>query len=223
MPENASFQKLKIRALSAFVLAPVVLFVIYLGGLPFLIFMVGAWLVAAHEWVLMSLKLQKKWLHSIFGLTYLLLCFLAFAVLRLSFEEGLYFTLSLLISVWAGDIGAYLVGKKIGGPKMAPLLSPKKTWAGLAGAMFFTAFFLTLFWSITRLSDNVSDWLYVVLFGLGLGVVQQAGDLLVSYYKRSANIKDTGSLIPGHGGLLDRIDALLLASPVFLIFIVMAL
>ena len=116
-----------------------------------------------------------------------------------------------MMCVWASDIGAYFTGKRLKGPKMAPKISPNKTWAGFLGAMFFGG--LTL-WAMSFFVQAGIPGGLLFLSGSVFGAVGQAGDLLVSILKRQAGTKDTGNLIPGHGGLLDRIDSLLLVIPV---------
>jgi phosphatidate cytidylyltransferase len=115
----------------------------------------------------------------------------------------------LLAVVWATDIGAYAVGRAIGGPRLAPRWSPRKTWAGLAGGMLAAA----LAGAATARALGLSPALPVVLVSTGLAIVAQFGDLAESLAKRRFGVKDTSSLIPGHGGLLDRLDGLLAAIP----------
>ena len=126
---------------------------------------------------------------------------------------------ALFVTVWASDSMAYVFGRFIGGPKLAPSISPKKTWAGLVGSMtgaggalILTAYiFLHQFDPVFKFPPLYSFFLY----GAFLGIVGQIGDLTVSVFKRSHNMKDTGALIPGHGGVLDRIDALMLITPFY--------
>ncbi len=107
--------------------------------------------------------------------------------------------------VWATDIFAYFVGRTIGGPKIWPAISPNKTWAGLIGGMKAAAIFSGLFaWAA---GWPVHPLIYALL-GAGLAIVAQAGDFFESWLKRSAGVKDSGSLLPGHGGLMDRVDGL---------------
>lgn len=113
-----------------------------------------------------------------------------------------------VLAVWATDIGAYAAGRKIGGPKLAPRISPKKTWAGLIGGMSAAAAVAALI--AATLAAPVGT---AALAGAGLAVVAQAGDLYESWIKRRVGVKDSSRLIPGHGGLLDRIDGLLTAAP----------
>jgi len=123
-------------------------------------------------------------------------------------EDGLGLFLFVLLVIWATDIGAYFSGKTIGGPKLLPRVSPKKTWAGLIGGMIAAA----LVGSGVALVFGAAQPAIAALVGALTAVVGQAGDLLESYAKRRSDVKDSGSLIPGHGGLLDRIDGLLSAA-----------
>lgn len=120
--------------------------------------------------------------------------------------------LLLLAIVWLGDTAAYYVGSAWGRHKMAPTVSPNKTWEGAAAGVL-TALAATAVWSLWRL-DRVDPSL--VALGVVAGVAGQAGDLMVSMLKRGAGVKDTGTLLPGHGGVLDRLDALLFAAPILL-------
>ncbi|MEX0808083.1 MAG: phosphatidate cytidylyltransferase [Dongiaceae bacterium] len=143
------------------------------------------------------------------GVVYIGLGALALVLLRLMPEAGFGALVWLLFSVWASDSGAYAAGKLIGGPRLAPRVSPNKTWAGLAGAVAAPAFMgvlFGLFWP-----GAPAAWL-LGLIGLGIGLFGQGGDLIESAVKRRVGVKDSGWLVPGHGGVLDRIDALLAAA-----------
>jgi phosphatidate cytidylyltransferase len=111
--------------------------------------------------------------------------------------------------VWATDIGAYAAGRALGGPRLAPRWSPRKTWAGFAGGMLCAA----LAGAVTALAVGLSQALPLVLISAGLAIVAQFGDLAESLAKRRFGVKDSSSLIPGHGGLLDRLDGLLAVIP----------
>ena len=118
-----------------------------------------------------------------------------------------------LLTVWASDTGAYVFGTAYGGPKLAPKISPNKTWAGLGGAML-GAGLATMVLGLFLYAHDLGPFEYSRDFfiGAGLGLIAQIGDLLISIFKRRANVKDTGALIPGHGGILDRIDALMFVA-----------
>jgi phosphatidate cytidylyltransferase len=119
----------------------------------------------------------------------------------------------LLTIIWAMDIGAYFAGSLIGGPKLAPRISPKKTWAGLIGGAS-TACLVS--WLVSD-ALVVTTELFAVLAGLGLALWSQIGDLIESMIKRHFDVKDSGAIIPGHGGVLDRIDSLLFTLPLLVI------
>jgi phosphatidate cytidylyltransferase len=139
-----------------------------------------------------------------------------------------YLIVFILISVWGGDIAAYYVGKNIGKHKLAPVVSPNKTWEGaIASVVASVGIALLVFHfrdSINALFTHEPDaptlqpdrlgWAEIVLLGLITNVAAQFGDLFESALKRGAGVKDSGTLLPGHGGMLDRIDALLFAVPV---------
>lgn len=117
--------------------------------------------------------------------------------------NGFILALWTLLIVWATDIGAYFTGRRLGGPKLAPRISPNKTWAGLAGGVVAAAAIGAIVASAGRLPP-LALWL-----GAPLAVAAQAGDLLESALKRKAGVKDSGAVLPGHGGVLDRIDGVL--------------
>lgn len=135
---------------------------------------------------------------------YLVLSLVALIWLRNDPEWGLEVVLWLLVTVWAIDICAYFAGRFIGGPKLAPRISPKKTWAGLVGGMAGAA----TVGVVTSLWIGMGSPVLLALVGIGMTVVEQAGDFLESALKRRAGVKDSGTLIPGHGGILDRVDGL---------------
>lgn len=122
---------------------------------------------------------------------------------------GLADTVFLVLVVWGTDIGAYLAGRLIGGPKLAPRISPGKTWAGSAGGLLIAAAIGAALAAV--LGDN---WETAFATGVALSFVAQAGDLLESAIKRKLGVKDSGRTIPGHGGLFDRLDGFLAAAPV---------
>jgi phosphatidate cytidylyltransferase len=133
---------------------------------------------------------------------------LSVILLRNDSHFGLIAVYWLLFVVWGADTLAYFAGRTIGGPKLMPAVSPRKTWAGLAGAIAGGALCSALFAWVAGL--NSVAW----LFGIGalMAVVEQAGDLFESALKRKAGVKDSSALIPGHGGMLDRVDGLVAAG-----------
>jgi phosphatidate cytidylyltransferase len=141
-------------------------------------------------------------------------CGLALLALRASPDYGMAIVFYLLAVVWCTDIGAYLFGCLIRGPKLAPSISPRKAWAGFFGGMA----------SATIVGYAVAVWLgakepsAALLLSPVLSGVAQAGDLFESYFKRRSGVKESGDLIPGHGGVLDRIDGLVFAGAFVFLF-----
>lgn len=191
------------RILSALVLMPVTLAAIWYGGWAFWLLLIVAAAVMDWEWWRM-VDFQTAPFLNLFGTPYIGVPALSLAWLRSDPASGFETILWLLCLVWATDIGAYFAGRLIGGPKLLPRVSPKKTWAGLIGGMV----------SAAGVGAGIAAWLglSVVGFGLlsaGLAVVSQAGDLFESWVKRRFNVKDSSNIIPGHGGVLDRVDGVL--------------
>jgi phosphatidate cytidylyltransferase len=168
---------------------------------------------------------------SAFGFAYIALPLAMLVQLRQQWA-GAFLILYLLLVVWAGDIFAYFVGRTMGRHLMAPRISPKKTWEGAAasliaslavgGSLFYYSSSLSttfLNWGLIQRRDGMFGlerpaWLPVLALTAGLNIAAQLGDLVESLIKRGAGVKDSGALLPGHGGMLDRIDALLFATPV---------
>lgn len=218
------------RFLSVIFLLPITLFAVLQGGILFKIFVGLAFGIAVKEWIRMAVKNKRPLVDSTFGVLYFVIGFTAFIYLRTDFHQGLFLTITLMFGVWASDIAAYFTGKAIGGPKLAPKISPNKTWAGFIGGTIGSALMLlALDYYVPMHSEKVGLEIFpfaplgmAFLIGALFTVFGQIGDLAMSAYKRKAGVKDTGTLIPGHGGLLDRIDSLLLVTPLFL-FTLMAL
>jgi phosphatidate cytidylyltransferase len=212
---------LKTRLISGFILAPLTLLTIYLGGVFFGALIFAAFIIVIFEWISLCKKTQRPILEFLVGFVYSIICIASFAYIRLGIEYGMYFCVASIVCVWASDVGAYFVGKKFRGPKIAPIVSPNKTLSGLLGAMFFSGIAASLFYINLPESLNAEFSIFAFFAGMVFGFIGQTGDLFISAAKRRANVKDTGNLIPGHGGLLDRIDSLMLVSPIFLSFVVL--
>jgi phosphatidate cytidylyltransferase len=154
--------------------------------------------------------LGGRWLVAL-GLPYVGLTMLALAWLHDPFNGGWPALLFVFVTVWATDIGAYAVGRTFKGPRLAPAISPNKTWSGFFGGLGFAVIAALCL----SLALNASRPIQVVALAVGLSLLGQGGDLFESAIKRRFGVKDSGNLIPGHGGILDRIDALLWAAPSF--------
>ena len=156
------------------------------------------------------------WLVS--GIPYVGLPALAFVILRGESQAGMLTLMWLFAVVWAADICAYFVGRLIGGRKLAPVISPQKTWAGLFGAIVggMAAGFVVAY------GMGFASLISLGLLGGVLAVIEQLGDLFESALKRHFGLKDSGRLIPGHGGVLDRVDGLVAASLVLAAIVIAA-
>jgi phosphatidate cytidylyltransferase len=145
---------------------------------------------------------------SIIGVPYIGLSALALMILRGDPQFGLIAVYWLLFVVWGADTLAYFAGRLFGGPKLLPSISPKKTWAGLIGAIVGGILCSALFARVAGLDSLL--WLCSI--GAILAIIEQAGDFFESALKRSVGVKDSSALIPGHGGMLDRVDGLVAAA-----------
>ncbi|MES2712741.1 MAG: phosphatidate cytidylyltransferase [Pseudomonadota bacterium] len=155
-------------------------------------------------------KLPLPPLRLALGVLYIGIAGIALIELRHDNEAGRANVLFLLLVVWASDIGAYMAGRAFGGPKLMPSVSPNKTWSGAAGGLLLAVVVGVIAARLLAPGDYLTAAPVAVL----LSVMAQAGDLLESAIKRHFAVKDTSSLIPGHGGLLDRLDGVLSAAPV---------
>jgi phosphatidate cytidylyltransferase len=160
------------------------------------------------------MKLKSKLLWAAVALVYVSLFVFSLAWIRSS-EDGRSFLILLLITTWMSDTGAFVFGRIIGGPKLAPKISPAKTWAGLIGAIVFSGVTGVISKKLFYFGSG-SVFIYMTIF---LGITAQAGDLFESWIKRKAGIKDSGKTIPGHGGILDRVDGLVLSSSFFVVIL----
>lgn len=205
--DNPEFRK---RVISAVILAPLVLGAVAWGGIAFYAMILVAAVLMMREWDHIN-EHRRSMVWGWAGVLYVAATALSFIVLR---EEQLGGSLSLIIYllavVWATDIGAYFAGRQVGGPKLAPAISPNKTWAGLIGGMISAVAvggLLSIFFTFPH-SLTQAAWVSSLL-----AVVAQIGDLFESWMKRKAGLKDSGHLIPGHGGILDRVDGLTFTAP----------
>lgn len=176
----------------------------------------AGWALAAASLATAAVALIRGWpvRWLAFGIVYIGLGPVLLIWLRNTTDSGLVFVLFLFGVVWACDVFAYFVGRGVGGPKLAPRYSPGKTWAGFVGGIAAAAAVGTLFAIIFELPFIAGAAALAML----LALAAQVGDLFESSLKRLAGVKDSGNLIPGHGGVLDRLDGLIFATPLFAIF-----
>jgi phosphatidate cytidylyltransferase len=178
-------------------------------GLPGILAVVTVLLVASLIWHVAFTNLRiSDTAVVVFGALYIGFT-LAHLVLVRSLEDGVMLVLVLLVSVWASDVLAYFVGSLIGSHKLAPRISPNKSWEGfIAGLMGTVAVWLAL----PLVIDVAPPTEFLLVIGAAVAVAALTGDLFESRIKREVGVKDSGQLLPGHGGMLDRIDSLLLVS-----------
>tara|TARA_B100000989_G_scaffold145210_1_gene108242 strand:+ start:663 stop:1313 length:651 start_codon:yes stop_codon:yes gene_type:complete len=197
------------RILSSIILIPISIFSIIQGSVFFTLFLSILFLVTSYEWFKM---IKKNNLLKFLGIFFLLFSFYAAFKIREgeSFKPFLFIVTICIFT----DIGGYIFGKIFKGPKLTKV-SPKKTYAGVIGSFMLSLtagliFINYLSVDITTLNSNDLPILQIILF---ISFISQIGDLIISYFKRKAKLKDTGKIIPGHGGLLDRIDGLIFVFP----------
>lgn len=205
---------LGVRVVSAVVMVAVAGTALWLGGWVFTMFVLVVALGILWEWwglvVKITRKLGAQMILHIAGVFYVGIAAIILVEAR---DASVALAISVIISVIAVDVGGYFVGRAIGGPKIAPRISPSKTWAGLAGGALGASIFFAV-WTVLYVGGTGGAPLLALLktslvSGALVAIVAQAGDFFESWMKRRAGVKDSGSLIPGHGGLFDRTDGLI--------------
>ena len=195
---NKELQK---RILSSIVLLPLALYFISSGSYYLIFFTLICFFISIYEWNKMVKKIELKFLGTIF----LIFSFYSFYEISIT-----YFWIYIFLICISTDIGGYVFGKLFKGPKLTKI-SPNKTYSGMMGGYFLSLIFLSFFmWLIDQIISV--EWFIITIL---ISTVSQIGDITISYFKRLSKIKDTGKIIPGHGGLLDRIDGMIFAFPIF--------
>mgnify|MGYP001327827346 CR=1 FL=1 len=205
---NKELQK---RILSSTILIPVSFFFIIEGSLTFIFFISLIFLLTSFEWFRMT---KDKDLLRIFGLFFLFLSF--FSTIYLRQYIGLNFFLFLIIICIFTDTGGYIFGKTFKGPKLTKI-SPKKTYSGVIGSFLSSLLFGIIYIKYLGQKSKIlleTDPIFIISLIIFISLVSQIGDLIISYFKRKAKLKDTGKILPGHGGFLDRIDGIILVMPI---------
>ena len=205
---DKEFQK---RAISSILLIPLSFFFIIKGSFFFTFFLAICFLISSYEWHMMS----KKKNYRIIGYIFLLISFLsAYQLRNISGEESLLIFLFVILICISTDIGGYVAGKLFKGPKLTKI-SPKKTYSGMIGGYFLSIIIINIYLINLDLLNfesrelTLRSFIVVIL----ISSISQIGDIIISYFKRLSKVKDTGKIIPGHGGLLDRIDGMIFAFP----------
>ena len=195
---NKELQK---RILSSIVLLPLALYFISSGSYYLIFFTLICFFISIYEWNKMVKKIELKFLGTIF----LIFSFYSFYEISIT-----YFWIYILLICISTDIGGYVFGKLFKGPKLTKI-SPNKTYSGMIGGYFLSLIFLSVFMWLIDQTTSV-EWFIITIL---ISTVSQIGDITISYFKRLSKIKDTGKILPGHGGLLDRIDGMIFAFPIF--------
>ena len=217
---------LAVRAASALVMLLVAGTALWLGGWLWTAFVVAVALGVLWEWWDLTIEFRHRTFWNLLGLVYVLIAAGALWKIR---QDDLTVTISIVLVVIATDVGAYFAGRTVGGPKIAPKISPSKTWAGLIGGMVAAGVTLLLTfpplcydecpsdpfdiwardWGKILMNFPSNDFMLLFCVGASIAVIAQTGDFSESWMKRHAGVKDSGNLIPGHGGVFDRVDGLL--------------
>ena len=196
------------RFLSTIILIPTVLFFIIKGSFLFNFFIFICFLITTYEW----LKLSKNNLFKLLGTIFIIISFYTIFKIRNEFDRDYYHLLLVAIICVSSDIGGYIFGNIFKGPKLTKI-SPKKTYSGVIGSFLLSLIFTNLFLEFSSNLQTSEFTKEMFLFILLVSFVSQIGDLIISYFKRKSKMKDTGTIIPGHGGILDRIDGVIFALP----------
>ena len=199
------YSELLKRIISSLIIIPIALFFIIKGSFLFIFFILICFLITSYEWH----KMSNKKLYYLPGFLFLMLSFYSAYIIRANDSNSLKFFLYILIVCVSTDIGGYIFGKIFKGPKLIKI-SPKKTYSGVIGGYLMSIILYYLFINLNYGDEiNSKDFIFILL----ISTISQLGDITISYFKRLSKIKDTGKILPGHGGLLDRIDGMIFAFP----------
>ena len=215
------------RILSSVIIIPIALFFLIEGSVSFIFFLSILFLATSYEWIKM---VKKHDFLKILGIIFLIFSFYSAYQFR-NIAGYKYFLLIVLICIFT-DIGGYIFGKLFKGPKLTKI-SPNKTYAGAFGgfilavvtSLIYSNYFFSylvaysLPFKFIELTKNAE--VTFLIFVLIISLISQIGDLIISYFKRLTKVKDTGKILPGHGGLLDRIDGLIFVIPISYLFIIL--
>ena len=196
-------QELIKRILSSIILIPITLFFIIKGSFLFIFFLLVCLGLIMYEWYMMT----KKKPYRIFGFIFLFISF--YTIYKMRIDNDFWLLLIITIICVSTDIGGYVFGKIFKGPKLTKF-SPNKTYSGMIGGYLFSIISAIILAKFHVSYELEANWLILVIL---ISTISQFGDIVISYFKRLSKIKDTGRIIPGHGGLLDRVDGMIFAFP----------
>ena len=193
--------ELKKRILSSIIIIPITFFFIVQGSIFFLFFLSLLFLISSYEWIKI---IKKSNIIRLIGIIFLFVSF--YSAYHLRETQSLNFFFLILIICIFTDIGGYTLGKIFKGPKLSKI-SPNKTYTGMCGGFLFSLISGLFYIDYSKIETSLST-LEIFLCIIIISFIGQIGDLIISFFKRKAKIKDTGTLLPGHGGLLDRLDGI---------------
>ena len=205
------------RILSSLILIPVSLYFIIKGSFFFIFFILIVFIISVYEWI----NISKKKIYQVPGIIFLSISFYLTILLRGNNNLELFVFLFVILICVSTDIGGYVFGKILKGPKINKKISPNKTYSGSFGGYFLSIILVYFLVKNTFLIDNQllhifgkNEFLLVLL----ISTISQIGDFIVSFFKRKSKVKNTGFILPGHGGFLDRVDGMIFAIPFAYIF-----
>ena len=189
------------RILSSAILLPLVLYFMLMGSFYLKFLIMICFLASTYEWH----KMVKNINYKLVGFIFLLFSFYTFYELSIKYTIIIPFLICI-----STDIGGFVFGKIFKGPKLTKI-SPNKTYAGMIGAYFLSIIFISLYFNKINYEVTIIWFITIIL----ISSVSQLGDIIISYFKRLSKLKNTGNIIPGHGGILDRIDGMIFAFPIY--------
>ena len=224
------------RILSSIILIPLAFFFIIKGSFFFSFFILICFLITLYEWHMLS----KKNDYYLIGYMFIIISFYSVYSLRNNFgDESILIFLFVFLICISTDIGGYIFGKIFKGPKLIKKISPNKTYSGMIGGYFLSILVINIFFNysyilkydfdalkyygaeaLKQVTPNLDYQIFIMV--ILLSTISQIGDIIISYFKRLSKVKDTGKIIPGHGGILDRIDGMIFTFPVaYLIYVIL--
>ena len=207
-------KELRKRIITSIVLIAIVLNCLFINNYSWLILLTTVAIICWFEFASLSIKIWRNKFQIILInlLSFSYLYIFTYSAYKTKIYAGEIIILFYLLVCIFSDIGGYVIGKSIGGKKLTKI-SPKKTISGSIGSFFFSLFPIGIYSVLSNFIHNISLNNEIIFICLILSLMCQIGDLIISYFKRKAKVKDIGNILPGHGGMLDRIDGIIFAIP----------
>jgi phosphatidate cytidylyltransferase len=215
---NNSGGNLRKRIISSLILIPLAIYAIFFSINLFIAIAIAITILMTMEWqeIIKPAEEYKKW--QIIGVFYILIPVYSVIKIRLlnGEQNGAQILLWMFAIIWSTDIMAFFIGKSFGGPKIAPHISPNKTWSGAIGGLITSAIIGVISASVL-FKGSIA---FFIAISIILSIIEQVSDLIESKIKRTFGVKDSGNIIPGHGGVLDRLDGMILVAPAVLFLLI---